>query len=179
MHVTKRASGFLGKILKSCRRVPAHHHASGESGSALVEFALVLPMFLLLATGMTTFGFALNQYLELTNAVAIGAQNLSISRNNTTNPCLDTSTAIYNAAPFLSPGGITLTYTLDGTKYGPFTGATANTCSSSSSSTGAAGNLVMGQPAEVEATYPCTLAVYGTNFLPGCTLHAQVTEIVQ
>lgn len=128
----------------------------GDRGSALVEFAMILPVFLLLVTGMSTFGIALNQYLELTNSVAIGAQTLSIDRANTTDPCHDASRAIYNAAPFLNTGSLTLTYVLNGTTYGPYTGETANTCSSS---TGAAGDLVEKEPAEIMATYPCTLAV--------------------
>ncbi|HTW43930.1 MAG TPA: TadE family protein [Acidobacteriaceae bacterium] len=150
-----------------------------ERGSALVEFALVLPMFLLLATGMASFGIALNNYLELTNAVAIGAQQLAVNRSNTTNPCQLAAQVVSNAAPFLSQKSIDFTYVLDGVSYGPYSGVTASTCSSTSTSTGAAGDLVEQEPAEVMATYPCTLAVYGANIIPGCTMHAQVTEIVQ
>ncbi|MFZ0661083.1 MAG: TadE/TadG family type IV pilus assembly protein [Acidobacteriaceae bacterium] len=148
-----------------------------ERGSAMVEFALVLPLFLLLVTGIFSFGIALNNYLTLTDAVSVGAQYLAVSRANTTNPCADAASAIYNAAPYLNPSKLGLTFVLGGTSYGAFTGAAATTCSSGSSSTGAAGNLVQGQSAEVIATYPCTLAVYGYNF--ACNLHAQITEIVQ
>jgi hypothetical protein len=35
-----------------------------------------------------------------------------------------------------------------------------------------------GQPATVAATYPCSLAVYGYNFAPTCTLSAQMTGLV-
>jgi Flp pilus assembly protein TadG len=180
MHVINWASRLGGKVpgsASSSNRIV--RRSRGETGSTMVEFAMVLPIFLLLATGMSTFGIALNQYLELNNAVAVGAQYLSIDRANTTDPCADASQKIYNAAPFLSRDGITLTYVLNGTTYGPFKGTTANTCNSSTTSTGAAGNLVRTEPAEVIATYPCTLGVYGANFVPGCMLHAQVTEIVQ
>ena len=56
---------------------------------------------------------------------------------------------------------------------------TGTSCSSSSSTTGAAGNLVQAKAAQVTVTYPCNLAVYGRNYFPGCTFTAQTTEIVQ
>jgi hypothetical protein len=31
----------------------------------------------------------------------------------------------------------------------------------------------------VTVSYPCTLAVYGTDYAPGCSLQAQVSELVQ
>lgn len=156
-----------------------YRHSSGERGSAIIELAVILPLFLLLVTGITTFGIALNQYLQLVNAVSIGAQSLSVERANTTNPCQDTSQIIYKAAPFLHPNDMTLTYVLDGTTYGPYKGAAANTCSSSTITSGAAGNLRRGHPAKVIATYPCTIAVYGANIIPGCELRSEVTEMVQ
>jgi Flp pilus assembly protein TadG len=143
----------------------------------MVEFALVLPILLLVITGIFSFGIALNNYLELTDAVSIGAQKLAVSRNNTTDPCSDAAAFIHNAAPYLNSSKLGLTFVLDGTTYGPYTGVTATTCSSGSYSQGAAGNLVSGQSAQVIATYPCTLSVYGYNL--DCNLHAQITELVQ
>ncbi|MGC2161161.1 MAG: TadE family protein [Silvibacterium sp.] len=151
----------------------------GERGSALVEFALVLPMFLLLTTGTFSFGIALNNYLELTNATASGAQLVAVSRGSKTNtdPCAAGVTAIENAAPYLNPTNIQYTMTFMGTtgtttnSYGPTAGALS--CPGASSST----TMVQGGSVQVIATYPCTLAVYGAKF--GCYLHAQVTEMVQ
>lgn len=182
MHRTHATSYHDEKNVASASalsRKLTQRHARGERGNALVEFAIVLPLFMLLVTGMATFGIALNQYLELNDAVAIGAQDLATQRANTTDPCAVTSGVIYNAAPFLNSANMSLTYVLDGTTYGPYKGSAANTCSSTTTGTGAAGNLLQGDPAEVKATYPCTLAVYGANILPGCTLQAEVTEIVQ
>ena len=151
---------------------------AANEGNALVEFALCLPILLLILTGIASFGFALNNYLELTNAVQIGAQQLAISRQNTTDPCSTVASSVYKAAPYLSPSGITLTTVIytSATTSASFSGAT---CSSGSTSTGAAGDLTQGQAAQVSATYACSLSVYGAKILPGCTLHAQVTEIVQ
>lgn len=143
----------------------------------MVEFAVVLPVLLLLVTGIGSFGLVLNNYLQLTDAVSLGAQELSISRGNTTDPCADTAGWIHNAAPYLYANKINLTYVLNGVSYGPFTGTSSASCSSGSYSTGAAGNLQPGKSIQVIASYPCTLAVYGYNF--DCNLHAQITEIVQ
>jgi len=53
----------------------------GDEGSALVEFALILPMLMLLTTGMLIFGVAMNNYLQLTNAVSVGARTAPSTRN--------------------------------------------------------------------------------------------------
>jgi Flp pilus assembly protein TadG len=147
--------------------------ARDEEGQALVEFALCLPLLMLIVTGIITFGIALHNYLEMTNAVSIGARLLAVSRGQTTDPCADTATAVYRAAPFLTPARLGFTFVLNGTSY---TGAT---CSSPSTSQGAAGNLVQGAAAQVTATYPCNLSVFGVNYSPGCTLTVQTTELVQ
>jgi Flp pilus assembly protein TadG len=145
-----------------------------EEGQALVEFALSLPLLMLILTGMVTFGIALHNYLELTNAVTIGARLLAISRGQTTDPCATTAAAVYHAAPFLKPANLTFTLVLNGTSYPNMT-----TCPSASTTAGAAGNLLQGSEARVTATYPCDLRVYGFNYAPSCTLTARTTELVQ
>jgi Flp pilus assembly protein TadG len=158
-------------------RVNTTFYAANE-GNALVEFALCLPILMLILTGIATFGFALNNYLELTNAMQIGAQQVAVSQNSTTDPCNTVVAAVYQAAPYLTQSQLKFTTTI-------YTSPTASTaypgtsCSSGSTTTGAAGNLTPGYPVQVTATYPCSLSVYGVNYVPGCLLHAQVTEIVQ
>jgi Flp pilus assembly protein TadG len=151
----------------------ARSSAAADEGGALVEMAVTLPVLLLIVTGIFTFGLALNNYLELTDAVGISARLLAISRGQTTDPCATTTAAFYKAAPYLKTTSLSFTFVLNGTSY---TGAS---CSSSSTTTGAAGNLVQGQAAQVTVTYPCNLAVYGKNYAPSCTLTAQTTELVQ
>jgi len=153
-------------------------HAAGESGQALVEFALVLPVLLLVVTGITTFGIALNNYMQLTQAVGIGAQALSVSRGNTTDPCNVVSSAVTAAAPYLVSSSISFTTKIY-TSSSASTSYSGTSCSSSSTTTGAAGNLTQGQAAVVTATYPCSLAVFGANYATTCSLSAQVTEIIQ
>jgi Flp pilus assembly protein TadG len=144
-----------------------------SEGGALVEFAMVLPMMLAVMTGIFTFGIALNNYLELTNGVSIGARYLAISRGNTLDPCATVVNAVYGAAPNLKTANFSFTTTLNGTSYN------GTSCSSSTTTTGAAGNLVQGTSATVTATYPCNLSVYGVSFAGSCTLKSTVTELVQ
>lgn len=46
----------------------------GERGQSLVEFALVLPLFLILVFGIVDFGNALQDYITLSNATREGAR---------------------------------------------------------------------------------------------------------
>ncbi len=162
---------FLG--LWRDERVIGRVTNNNEEGAALVEFAATLPVLLLVVTSIGVFGLAFNNYLMLTDGVAVGARLLAISRGQTTDPCATTANAVYNAAPSLSQANLSFTLVLNGVTY------SGTSCSSGSSSTGAAGNLVQGQPAQVTVTYPCSLGVYGANYSPNCSLKAQTTELVQ
>lgn len=48
--------------------------AASEDGSQLVEFALVLPLLLLVVLGIAEFGFVFQRYEVLTNAAREGAR---------------------------------------------------------------------------------------------------------
>lgn len=144
----------------------------GERGSALVEFALILPMMLMLTTGLLVFGVAMNNYLQLTNAVSIGARALAVDAGTTAgaDPCAAGVTAIENAAPALTPGNLTFTFTLNGTAYPQV----------SCNTTAAANNLSSGTTVTVTATYPLNLSVFGRVFSQShAVLSATSTELVQ
>ena len=51
-----------------------------EEGQALVEFALVLPLFVTLVFAIIQFGIAFHDYLVLTDAVRAGARTAAVSR---------------------------------------------------------------------------------------------------
>ena len=53
--------------------------ARSESGQAVVEFALVAPVFLLLLFGMIEFARALNAYLVLSNVAREGARSAVVA----------------------------------------------------------------------------------------------------
>jgi hypothetical protein len=140
---------------------------------ALAQRNLSFHLALLVVTGILTFGLAFNNYVMLTEATSVGARALAISRGQTTDPCATASSAVYAAAPLLASSKLSFTFVLNGTTY---TGAS---CSSGSSTTGAAGNLVQGNNAVLTVNYPCSLGVYGANYAPNCSLQAQMTELVQ
>jgi Flp pilus assembly protein TadG len=165
------ASPGAGIRFRSLReRVRAVFRARSDEGQSLLEFALVAPILLVVVTGIATFGFTLNNYLVMTNAVNTSAQLLAIIRNSPTytDPCAAAVTAFQNAAPILKTSNLTYNFVLNGTAY-----TNKTTC------TAGAANLVQGQSAQITVTYPCNLAVYGANLLPGCTLRVQTTEIIQ
>lgn len=145
------------------RRICDLLHAK-EEGSALVEIALVLPVLLGVLTAICAFGVAFSNEQTLTSAVGAGAQYLQLVRTTTTDPCADTLNAIESAAPNLTPGSITLTFSLNGTAV------------SGSSCPGDQSYLVQGEPITVTAKYPCALPIYGTKFSNACQLSAKVTE---
>jgi hypothetical protein len=146
----------------------------GERGSALVEMALIMPMLLLLTTGIFVFGIAMNNYVTLTNAVSVGASTVALNAQLTTDPCAVASTAIEAAAPSLISSKLTFSYSFNGSSY---SGAS---CNSSSVSTGAAGDLATGTTVTVTATYPLNLSVFGNQMsASNAVLQATSTELVQ
>jgi Flp pilus assembly protein TadG len=151
---------------------------SGSEGGALVEFAVTLPVVLLLITGIFTFSVALYQKLMLAEAVSDGGRTLAVARGDN-DPCQETAARIYQSVqPGLNISGLTLKLTIDGN------GATGGTYTISGGSTGAAcaGTTAMGTQgggtATLSAQYTCSLAVYGYTF-PGCSLGTQITEVIQ
>ena len=144
-----------------------------DDGQSLVEFAMVVPVFLILVIGIFQFAIAYNNWLILTEATSLGGRAVGISRGSTLDPCSTASTAIIGAAPSLTSSQLTYSLVLNGTTYA---GAS---CTSSSTTTGSAGNLIQGGSALLTVTYPCSLVVYGKNIVPGCTLQAVVKELVQ
>ena len=130
----------------------------------MVEFALVTPIILILLTGICAFGVAFNNQLTLNRAVGAGSQYLQLIRTTTTDPCADTFKAVTNAAPNLTPGSITLTFTVPGQP-----AYSSNSCPQLTS------YLAQGQMISVLANYPCSLLYYGSKASSSCKLSAQVT----
>ena len=51
---------------------------SEERGAAALEFAIILPIFMLIIFGMVEFGFLLNRYISVTQAAREGARVMSL-----------------------------------------------------------------------------------------------------
>ncbi len=173
MQVMQRnARANLGELVRAFFR---KRIGSEERGQSMVEFALVLPVMLLVVTGITAFGLVLNNYLMLTDAVSIGARALAISRGQTTDPCSTLANVVYKAAPQLKTSSLTFSTVI-------YTSATASTTYPGATCTAGAADLTkaQGQSVQVTVKYPCSLKVYGADYAPtGCSITAQTTELVQ
>jgi len=156
-----------------------------EQGQSLIEFALVVPVFLLVVTGVLVFGIYEMQVLSLTEGVDSAGRLVSVSAGNTTDPCALAATAVQQASTILRPANLSYTLVLNPlpgfVSTNNHTYANQSSCSSASTTTGAAGYLVTGGSVTVTATYNnCSLAVYGRNFASGgCTITSSITEVVQ
>jgi Flp pilus assembly protein TadG len=64
------------------------------NGQAFVEFALVLPLLVMLLMGIVQFGLAFHNYLAITDATRVGARAAAVKR--TAGACAAATTAIQN-----------------------------------------------------------------------------------
>jgi Flp pilus assembly protein TadG len=75
------------------RRVFLRRRACGETGNALVELAVALPLLVLTLIGTTDFARVFYMSIELTNAARAGAQYGAFSPGHSTNVAVMQSTA--------------------------------------------------------------------------------------
>jgi Flp pilus assembly protein TadG len=136
----------------------------GEGGQAVVEFAIVVPLLLLLVVGIFKFGTAYNNYIQLTNAVDAGARKFAVERGQAS-PCTDASAQVQTSAGSLTVSQVTIT--IPGSP--AWTPSGSNPCPA----------LTSGAQATLSAQYSCDLVIMGINFAPGCTLKASATESVE
>jgi Flp pilus assembly protein TadG len=59
----------------------------GERGAAAVEFALVVPLLVLILFGVINFGFVFSQKASLSNAVRVGARFGSVNAYTSSHSC--------------------------------------------------------------------------------------------
>jgi Flp pilus assembly protein TadG len=64
----------------------AQKRRDGEKGQALVEFALVMPLVLLILFAIIQFGIMLSEYITVTDAARDGARELALQQGNN-DPC--------------------------------------------------------------------------------------------
>ncbi len=141
-----------------------------QRGQSTLELAFALPVLLMLLTAAVGFAVVFNQQLQLTFAVNAGAQLLSISRGQTTDPCQTTANAVFAAAPYLNQSNIKFTIVLGSTTVA--TSATNPSCSGSQT------DLVQSNNATVTLTYPCTLQIFGIS-VPNCNLSAKTAASIE
>jgi len=125
-----------------------------ENGQGLVEFAVVLPVLLLLLTAILQFGLVFNKYITLTDAVRSGARTLSLGRG-LSDPCDSAVTQTVNSASETGLTASQVTTTL----------TSPDTCGSGSYPNRSGGNEVQGDQATVSATQAYNVKVFGLSLL--------------
>lgn len=78
-----------------------------EKGQALVEFAIILPILLLIVLGILQFGMLINSYLTISNSAREGARLGIVGGTNTdiqnvilkTSPNLDSKSLLISITP--------------------------------------------------------------------------------
>ena len=121
-----------------------------QQGQAMVEFALVLPVLLLILLGIVQFGIAYSHSLTLTDAVRAGAREAAVSRT-AANPTAAATQAVLNSASDLNPSKVAVTVSSD---------------------------WVAGDSVTVSATYPYSISILGIVVSAG-SLHSTTTERVE
>jgi Flp pilus assembly protein TadG len=129
----------------------------GDEGQALVEFAVVLPLLLLLMTGVFWFGIALYNYQQMCAAVSQGVVALAEGQNIGTNPCTNAVTIVTTDTQGMIPNNNSLSVTI-------YEGGSAIAAAS------CATTLPSGTQVEMLATYQYTLPIVGASFTNCCTL---------
>ncbi len=143
-----------------------------DRGSAVIEMVAVTPLLLLMVLGIMQFGIAMNNNLMVTDAVRAGARALSTTRGNA-DPCTTAGTKLRAAAAGLNLTRLSTTLTVNATAYGPGVAGSVPSCG------GAGVTMAAGADAIARATYPCSLVIFGIDFLPSCMLTSQTTVRVE
>jgi Flp pilus assembly protein TadG len=129
-----------------------------QDGQAMVEFALVIPVLLLLVMGIIQFGILFSHYVTLTDAVRAGARQAAVSRT-LPDPVVATENRLKQSAAGLEASDLVITVTpLDPTD---------------GSATWAQGGDVT-----VKATYPYALNLFGVVVMSG-RIESETTERVE
>ena len=79
-----------------------------ERGQAMVEFAIVLPIFVVLLFGIIQFGIVFSNYETLTDATRAGARVAAVSRNNA-DPTGAATSAVRTSASDLNQSNLAIT----------------------------------------------------------------------
>jgi Flp pilus assembly protein TadG len=79
-----------------------------ERGQAMTEFAVVLPILVVLLLGIVQFGIVFNNYVTLTDAVRAGARTAAVSRQDP-NPVGAATTAVRGSATNLNQSNLSVT----------------------------------------------------------------------
>ena len=114
---------------------------TSEQGQTMAEFAVVLPILVVLLFGIMQFGIAFNNYVTLTDAARAGARKAAVSRNSS-DPAGDCKSAVLAAAD-----------NLDQSVLNPRVQCTSS--------------WAAGSDVEVDASYPYNITLFGLPVFSG------------
>lgn len=139
-----------------------------ENGQAVVEFALVLPLMLLVLLGIVQFGSVFRDYIALTDAVRAGAREGSVARSLQPPSSREASivTRVQKAGVNLNASNIAVTVELRDTN-----GVLMSPNSADSS-------WIKSGDVTVKATYPFKLRMLGLVVFSG-NLQSRTTERIE
>ena len=158
-----------------------------ELGQAAVEFALVLPVLLLILLGIVKGGILFNNYLQLTDATRSGGRDLAVRRGDPT-ACTDAANQFLNSLGSLDHNRIKITITespeaaADPVQNAVYTwqnGAGSSTGSTPNNPSDCGFTLQSGSAITLTATYPCDFNILGVGLASGCSLTASTSERVE
>ncbi len=124
----------------------------------MVEFAIILPLLLLVLLGIIQFGIVFNNYLTLTDAVRVGARQAAVSRT-LPDPVGVTTNRVKAAAHSLNKDRLVITVT-------PYNPADATA------------TWAQGGDVTVKATYPWSVDLIGFVIMEG-NLKSETIERVE
>jgi Flp pilus assembly protein TadG len=165
----RRRRAEISRRLRSARQA-----LLAEDGQALVEFAIVVPLLLMLVTGIIQFGLLFNKYITLTDAARNGAQTLAIGRG-LSDPCDPSVLQAINSASAISLTSAQVTPS--------FSVPASDKCGSSgtyayNTSGNANGTEVAGDQATVTVAQTFSFSVFGVASIP-IPLSASASESIQ
>lgn len=121
-----------------------------ENGQTMTEFALVLPLLVMLLFGIIQFGITFNNYVTLTDAVRAGARKGAVARH-LGNPAGETEKQVRAAATDLKGSDLQVSVT---STWNP------------------------GEEVRVSASYPYSIKVLGVKIKSG-RMNSTTTERVE
>jgi Flp pilus assembly protein TadG len=85
-----------------------------QKGVAAVEFALLIPLLLLIVVGVAQFGWLYGNYVMVANAASAGARYFA-SQRGTTSPYSATQTQVQTSAALLNTANLSIATAVNGT----------------------------------------------------------------
>jgi Flp pilus assembly protein TadG len=195
VHSDVAASGRISSLPRLIAKATCDYLRAGSTAVSMVEFALVLPLLLLVLTGILLTGIAFKNYLTLTQAVNNAASDLQNGAKfilpgatdaSYTDPCSLVTSKASGYAYGMDTSKITYSMVLNNTAIYPAESGTTDIAPQSSQSgtfsCKSAPPLQSNTWATVVVTYPCDLpmlnglmSLVGGQALAACNLKATTT----